>query len=972
MFAYSNTFAQFEAPYIKWDDYNFKDSIYDNITATIKTSTNTIISVGNTRNNKSFLVKHNLKGDQILSNFYGNNTTNFFNILEKENYYYVVGSTGDVVGDFSDNPNAVKKALVIKLDTNGNVIWKYYYQYYDCDNDTCNYNDCFYSIISDNNNLILGGNCFIDGSYKSILIKLNLNGNSIVWENSFEGNMGIWNCIKDIEISETTGNYLITGDIYGWVAKINQSNGDTIWTKKFGIDSFPTAFDIHSTRFYNIITSNNNYLLVGRKLKSSTTNESDGWLIKIDENGSLIESRFYNNYPDNNEFYSICENINNEFIICGCTNDYRDGWLLKLDSNLNVLWENIYGGSRTDLLSSIVLYNGNIIVSGYTNSTDGDLLNKPIDVSNSVNSWLIFFKDVVVTPNHSIQCGASDTLICSDAEHYFWSTGDTTKSIIVTPSITTTYYVTATSGTASDVDNVIVTTNPPTAEAGNNISICLNSSNTLTASGGNTYSWSNGATTTSIIVSPTTDTEYFVTAYSEFGCTAIDSVMVSVLDLPIAYAGEDVSTCKGDSVELIASGGAPYSWSTTETDSTIYVAPIVITTYTVTTTHENGCTASDDVVVNTFTASAGNDQTICLGTSTTLVATGGGTYSWSTGATTSTIVVSPTVNTSYSVTVTNNVGCTDDASITVIIACARPSNIMLTGVSYNYTFEHYQINLAWDAIVCANSYYLYRRKVGDSTWTAQVYSTNLPAFYADSNATYECFSRTICVSSDTSISSDTIQFTTPTNPSCHDNKPTDLSAYYCNITQYATFMWTGAIDCYDSIGFSLFWRDSTITDTSWFSTNPLAGTSQISKKVSPTCIWKIREKYNNNYPTEYKLLSDFSAKIAIDTVGGCSKSYKGNFTIKIPNASGDLVSEINAFPNPFNSQVNISYSLNENTNVRIEVYDIMGQKITTVCNEQQQAGDYNIPFSVNASHGVYILKLSTPTKIFQTRIIKME
>jgi len=864
-------------------------------------------------------------------------------VMSNDNCVYAIGKR--------DNDG-----LIVKIDSSGNIVWSRKYD----QNDKVQFQEI---IKTYDGGYAIAGLCSFLNGYDTNYYECGMTGCETFWEVTEIG-------------TQTKGNV--------WLLKFNESGDtlDTAWTKVLGDTNFIYTL-LHKSLMQ---VQDSDILVFGIKFIEEEDTISNWlslhyWNQRFDNNGNLIDSIYFDNYygpnkhsPINPPFYlpSVSLTSDNNFI-------YNESFssIMKCDKNYDLLW--VY---YLEQFSCFYIMQEQTLNYGFINIGE--------------NNWpypngLIHFKGPFVffvssrdIPGWGIQhiiesrqicIGDSTILIAipsSEKFHLTWSTGDTIDSITVSPTMTTTYYVTAHENNITLIDSITVYVghldNP---DAGNDISICLNSSGTLTASGGSIYSWSTGETTASIVVNPTVSARYFVTI-RDFECVAVDSVMVTVMDLPNAYAGEDVSTCKGDSVELIASGGAPYSWSTMETDSAIYVAPIVITTYTVTTTHENGCTASDDVVVNTFTASAGNDQTICLGTSATLVATGGGTYSWSTGATTSTIVVSPTVNTSYSVTVTNNVGCTDDASITVIIGCARPSNIMLTGVSYNYTLEHYQINLAWDAIVCANSYYLYRRKVGDSTWTALVYSTNLPAFYADSNATYECFSRTICVSSDTSISSDTIQFTTPTNPSCHDNKPTDLSAYYCNITQYATFMWTGAIDCYDSIGFSLFWRDSTITDTSWFSTNPLAGTSQISKKVSPTCIWKIREKYNNNYPAEYKLFSDFSAKIVIDTVGGCSKSYKGNFTVKIPNTSGDLVSEINAFPNPFNSQVNISYSLNENTNVRIEVYDIMGQKITTVCNELQQAGEHNIPFSVNASHGVYILRLSTPTKIFQTRIIKME
>lgn len=67
------------------------------------------------------------------------------------------------------------------------------------------------------------------------------------------------------------------------------------------------------------------------------------------------------------------------------------------------------------------------------------------------------------------------------------------------------------------------------------------------------------------------------------------------------------------------------------------------------------------------TGGAGADQTICLGSSSTLIATGGSSYLWSTGATSASIVVSPIVSTSYSVQIFNTSGCSITDTVTVNI-----------------------------------------------------------------------------------------------------------------------------------------------------------------------------------------------------------------------------------------------------------------------------------------------------------------
>ena len=93
--------------------------------------------------------------------------------------------------------------------------------------------------------------------------------------------------------------------------------------------------------------------------------------------------------------------------------------------------------------------------------------------------------------------------------------------------------------------------------------------------------------------------------------------------------------------------------------------------------------------------------TVCTGVPTYLVATGGTGYSWSTGETTDNIVVAPVVSTTYSVTVSNNNGCSSIAAITItVVSCATgagqidPSSLQ-TGVYPNPFSESAELVVMW-------------------------------------------------------------------------------------------------------------------------------------------------------------------------------------------------------------------------------------------------------------------------------------
>lgn len=289
-----------------------------------------------------------------------------------------------------------------------------------------------------------------------------------------------------------------------------------------------------------------------------------------------------------------------------------------------------------------------------------------------------------ITPDagapQTICSGQSVVLTASGGSTYAWSEGSSTASISVSPLSTTTYSVTVSSGGCSGTDNVTVTVNPtPPANAGTDQIICSGQSANLTAFGGGTYLWSNSSTNQSTNVSPAVTSLYTVTVTSS-GCTATDDVQVTVNSAPVASAGPDQAICVGGSTNLSASGGISYIWSPVSDLSNSMISnpvasPPITTTYAVTVTDANGCSATDDMILSVNplpTANAGPDQTICDGNIANLGASGGVSYNWSpaTGLNFSNIAnpdASPAITTNYIVSITDANGCTgsDDVTITV-------------------------------------------------------------------------------------------------------------------------------------------------------------------------------------------------------------------------------------------------------------------------------------------------------------------
>jgi hypothetical protein len=236
-----------------------------------------------------------------------------------------------------------------------------------------------------------------------------------------------------------------------------------------------------------------------------------------------------------------------------------------------------------------------------------------------------------------------------------------------------------------------------TIDAGKNIEVCQGVAATIggspTLSGGLTpyiYSWSPNTNLSAINVSnpvatPISTTTYIVIATDNNGCTKSDSITVIVNPLPIANAGSNITKCKIVTATIGWSGvaGVAYSWSPTAglNNPNIANPTVSITatqTYTVKATTAKGCIATDQISVTVNPEpliNAGSDVIIGKGGGASLSASGGAFYSWSPSTGLSTIsgplvIASPSTTTTYTVTATDNNGCTSTDDVIVYVVAS--------------------------------------------------------------------------------------------------------------------------------------------------------------------------------------------------------------------------------------------------------------------------------------------------------------
>jgi hypothetical protein len=556
---------------------------------------------------------------------------------------------------------------------------------------------------SDGGFIAVGHTTTTDWDGNVYLIRTNANG-IVLWSKEYGGSIGLSD--KGYSVRETSdGGFIITGttETYGsggddvYVLKVN-STGTVQWTTTIGSAGTTSVMDAGREVQE---TNDGGYIVVGYT-SAVDINFSDVYLIKLNSSGVVQWKKTYGG-GSYDIGYTVQQTADNGYIIGATTNSYGagnwDAYLIKTDANGVIQWSKTYGKSGEDRAQcarqtsdggyilcgrSSSFGAGNFDVVLYRTDATGTLLwtkgyggtgddqgfyVRPIGTSFVFCGYTVSFgagiKDVFFA-----RADATGTVGCNEIT----GTGFTTTS----PSTgTSTIGNTSTGGTLINpstatrntlsIKTVMCSTTNCTVNAGNDQTVCAGASVTLSGFGANTYTWSNGVQNGVAFV-PTGTQTYTVTGTNALGCSATDQVIVTVNPIPSVNAGNDQTVCAGASVTLSGSGANTYTWSNGVQNGVAFV-PTGTQTYTLTGTNAQGCSATDQVIVTVNpipSVNAGNDQTVCAGSSVTLSGSGANTYTWSNGVQNGVAFV-PTGTQTYTLTGTNAQGCsaTDQVIVTV-------------------------------------------------------------------------------------------------------------------------------------------------------------------------------------------------------------------------------------------------------------------------------------------------------------------
>jgi uncharacterized protein (DUF2249 family) len=213
--------------------------------------------------------------------------------------------------------------------------------------------------------------------------------------------------------------------------------------------------------------------------------------------------------------------------------------------------------------------------------------------------------------------------------------------------------------------------------------LCEGNTATLSATSTSPVSWYASPTSSTIIgngstfVTPNLSTGNYTYYAAASTCTNVGirtAVNINVVALPIlTISSNPTSLCLGSSATLSASGANSYTWQNSIQGASLSVTPSLTTFYSL---------AGSDTISNcsntkTYTLIVSSlpilqittsQPTVCAGSKVILNVSGANSYTWSNASHNSSISVTPTINTSYSVSGTNSLsGCSNSQSIALTV-----------------------------------------------------------------------------------------------------------------------------------------------------------------------------------------------------------------------------------------------------------------------------------------------------------------
>jgi hypothetical protein len=298
-----------------------------------------------------WLLKLDESGNLLWEKTYGGKDNDAGNSVQQtaDGGYIIIGETKS----YSQGKNDV---WIIKTDDQGEKMWDKTFGRENFDKGV------MVRETSDNGYVIVGWGDQSGGAEgKALILKLDMNGN-LIWESLF-GDVG-HNYADDILETEDH-NYMVLGSSWVpngdtgydvWLMKLND-RGELIWEKKYDRSNSDHGWSL-------VRVKDGGFLLVG---ETDHARDDEIWIIKTDDDGTLLwdtafEGRGFSVQQTSDDGFIIAGSTMKSFF-----SDFSNALLMKIDSGGNLEWRKVFRGLKPDFFFSVKeCTDDGFIVTGYT------------------------------------------------------------------------------------------------------------------------------------------------------------------------------------------------------------------------------------------------------------------------------------------------------------------------------------------------------------------------------------------------------------------------------------------------------------------------------------------------------------------------------------------------------------------------------------------------------------------------------
>lgn len=328
---------------------------------------------------KGKLVKYDKDKQLLLEVQYDKGlASTFTSVLVVEDGYIVTGSGAY---DEYQQENNLRDAFLIKYDKSGNKVWEKFYGVLS----NTRFNQ---AILVEDGIVVIGQSIYENmeiGNHTTgggVIVKYDFDGNEI-WHNNHGGNKSG----NFLGIVEVEGDFYVVGKDAkdtGNLIKFNK-DGEYVWHKNYSYTD--------STGFQDIVYYDDQLYVVGSKKilededsEDRTTDNTDAVIVVYDLKGNVKDEVMFGG--SKMERFTGIEELDGNLYLIGITNSpdsplsvtvneeneaFTSGFFLSYDKDLKLVDSQVLGGENNDVLTEMTVAGDDLLISGYSNSSDGVL-----------------------------------------------------------------------------------------------------------------------------------------------------------------------------------------------------------------------------------------------------------------------------------------------------------------------------------------------------------------------------------------------------------------------------------------------------------------------------------------------------------------------------------------------------------------------------------------------------------------------